>query len=71
VGKQIDVLVEQEHPGTGQLIGRAAQFAPDVDGLVYIRGDASLGSIIPVNITTADVYDLYGEVAPVAAYATL
>jgi ribosomal protein S12 methylthiotransferase len=71
VGKQVNVLVEQEHPGTGQLIGRSAQFAPDVDGLVYVRGEASLGSIIPVNITTADVYDLYGEVAPVAAYATI
>jgi ribosomal protein S12 methylthiotransferase len=71
VGKQVDVLVEQEHPGTGQLIGRSAQFAPDVDGLVYVSGDASLGSIIPVNITTADVYDLYGEVPPVAAYATI
>ena len=71
VGKQLEVLIEQEHPGTGQLIGRSAQFAPEVDGLVYVRGEASLGSIIPVNITAADVYDLYGEVATVAAYATV
>lgn len=71
VGKKLDVLIEQEHPGSGQLIGRSTQFAPEVDGLVYVRGEASLGSIIPVNITTADVYDLYGEVAPVAAYATV
>ena len=69
VGQTLEVLIEQEHPGTGQLIGRATQFAPEVDGLVYVRGEASLGSIIPVNITTADVYDLYGEAAPVAAYA--
>ncbi len=70
IGKTLDVLVEQEHPSTGQLIGRSPQFAPEVDGLVYVRGDASLGSIIPVNITAADVYDLYGEVA-VAAYSTV
>ncbi len=71
VGKTVDVLIEQEHPSTGQLIGRSAQFAPEVDGLVYVRGEASLGSIIPVNITAADVYDLYGEVAQVAAYSTI
>ena len=70
IGKTVNVLIEQEHPSTGQLIGRSPQFAPEVDGLVYVRGDASLGSIIPVNITAADVYDLYGEVA-VAAYSTV
>ena len=71
VGQKLNVLVEQEHPSSGQLIGRSTQFAPEVDGLVYVRGEASLGSIIPVNITAADVYDLYGEVAPVAAYAAV
>lgn len=71
VGKQLEVLIEQENPSSGQLIGRSAQFAPEVDGLVYVRGDASLGSIVSVDITAADVYDLYGEVAPVAAYLTV
>jgi ribosomal protein S12 methylthiotransferase len=32
-----------------------------------VRGSASLGSIVSVDITAADVYDLYGEIA-VAAY---
>ena len=67
VGQQVDVLLEQEHPETGQLVGRSARFAPEVDGLVYVRGSASLGSIVSVDITAADVYDLYGEIA-VAAY---
>ncbi|MEM8829788.1 MAG: 30S ribosomal protein S12 methylthiotransferase RimO [Cyanobacteria bacterium P01_G01_bin.19] len=71
VGNQLEVLIEQENPSSGQLIGRSAQFAPEVDGLVYVRGDASLGSIVSVDITAADVYDLYGEVAPVAAYLTV
>ncbi len=69
VGRQLDVLIEQEHPGSGELIGRSRQFAPEVDGLVYVRGEASLGSIVAVNITAADVYDLYGEVAPVVAHS--
>lgn len=67
VGQRVDVLLEQEHPETGQLVGRSARFAPEVDGLVYVSGSASLGSIVSVDITAADVYDLYGEIA-VAAY---
>ena len=68
VGQRVDVLLEQEHPETGQLVGRSARFAPEVDGLVYVRGSASLGSIVSVDITAADVYDLYGEIAVAAAY---
>lgn len=63
VGRVVDVLVEQEHPGTGQLVGRSARFAPDVDGVVYLQGDAPLGTIVPALITDADIYDLHGEVA--------
>lgn len=62
IGKVVEVLIEQENPMTGELIGRSARFAPEVDGLVYIRGEASLGSIVSVKITDADTYDLYGEV---------
>ncbi|HHP7231515.1 MAG TPA: 30S ribosomal protein S12 methylthiotransferase RimO [Xenococcaceae cyanobacterium] len=64
IGKTLAVLIEQENPRTGDLIGRSARFAPEVDGWVYVRGSASLGSIVPVTITGADIYDLYGEIAP-------
>ncbi|MBD0361208.1 MAG: 30S ribosomal protein S12 methylthiotransferase RimO [Coleofasciculus sp. C3-bin4] len=64
VGKVVDVLIEQEHPSTGERIGRSARFAPEVDGLVYVQGDAPLGTIIEVEITDADIYDLYGSVVP-------
>jgi len=63
VGQTVDVLIEQENPTTGDLIGRSARFAPDVDGLVYVQGAASLGSLVPVLITESDIYDLYGKVA--------
>ena len=62
VGQTVEVLIEQENPSTGELIGRSSRFAPEVDGLVYVQGQASLGSIVPVTITQADIYDLYGEV---------
>lgn len=60
IGKIVDVLIEQENPSTGELIGRSARFSPEVDGLVYVTGNAPLGSIVPVKITDADIYDLYG-----------
>jgi ribosomal protein S12 methylthiotransferase len=66
IGRVVDVLVEQENPATGELIGRSARFSPEVDGLVYIQGQASLGALVPVLIVDADVYDLYGRVATAA-----
>jgi ribosomal protein S12 methylthiotransferase len=62
VGEIVNVLIEQENPQTEALIGRSARFAPDVDGLVYVQGEAPLNSIVPIKITHADTYDLYGEV---------
>ncbi len=69
VGKVVDVLIEQEHPETGKLIGRSARFAPEVDGLVHVKGNAALATIVPVKITRASAYDLYGSVvsSPVTA----
>jgi ribosomal protein S12 methylthiotransferase len=63
VGRVVDVLIEQENPETGELVGRSARFSPEVDGLVYVQGEARLGSLVPVTITHADVYDLHGRVA--------
>lgn len=62
IGDKVEVLIEQENPLTGELIGRSSRFAPEVDGLVYVQGEASLGTIVPVVITDADIYDLFGEV---------
>jgi ribosomal protein S12 methylthiotransferase len=66
IGKVVDVLIEQENPETGELIGRSARFSPEVDGLVYVQGEASLGALVPVAIVDADIYDLYGNVATAA-----
>jgi ribosomal protein S12 methylthiotransferase len=62
IGKIVDVLIEQENPEKEQLVGRSLRFSPEVDGLVYVEGTARLGSIIPVQITDADIYDQYGYV---------
>jgi ribosomal protein S12 methylthiotransferase len=62
VGKVVDVLIEQENPESGELIGRSSRSSPEVDGLVYVKGEAKLGTIVPVEIRSADTYDLYGQV---------
>lgn len=67
VGTTTDVLIEQVNPATGQLIGRSPRFAPDVDGVVYVTGNAALGQMAQVRIEAADVYDLYGTVVSPSA----
>jgi ribosomal protein S12 methylthiotransferase len=62
IGKVVDVLIEQENPGSGELIGRSPRFSPEVDGQIYVKGEAKLGTIVPVKIQSADAYDLYGQV---------
>lgn len=62
VGRIVDVLIEQENPETGELIGRSGRFSPEVDGQVYVKGEARLGTIVKVAIQSADAYDLYGQV---------
>ena len=63
VGKVVNVLVEQEKPSGNLALGRCDRFSPDVDGLVYVKTEqpVTLGSIIPVEITEANPYDLRGH----------
>jgi ribosomal protein S12 methylthiotransferase len=72
VGRIVDVLIEQENPTSGEMIGRCGRFAPDVDGEVRVMpGEGGLcaapGTLVPVRITAADTYDLRGEVVGAAA----
>jgi ribosomal protein S12 methylthiotransferase len=67
VGRIVDVLIEQENPSSGEMLGRCARFAPEVDGEVRVMpGEGGLcaapGTLVPVRITAADTYDLVGEV---------
>lgn len=62
VGKTLDVLVEGKDKDI--TIGRSYRDAPEIDGLVFIEGDAKIGSIVPVRVTGAMAYDLTGTLAP-------
>ena len=75
VGRTVDVLIEQHNPETGQMIGRCSRFAPDVDGEVHVspgKGhlQAMPGTMQPVRITGADIYDLDGELIGAQAMVT-
>jgi len=61
VGKTLEVLVD-ELPEPGLAVGRSYRDSPGIDGLVYVEtdGTARVGERIPVRITRADTYDLYG-----------
>jgi ribosomal protein S12 methylthiotransferase len=58
IGRTLDVLVE----GSGEAlsVGRSYRDAPEVDGLVLVREELSMGEIVPVLITGAMEYDLIG-----------
>ena len=62
VGKTLDVLIEGRDKGIA--IGRSYRDAPEIDGLVFVEGDAKIGEIVPAKITGALAYDLAGVLMP-------
>lgn len=59
IDRELDVLVEEVRDGW--IIGRSHRDAPEIDGLVYARGQATPGDIVSVKVESAEPYDLYGE----------
>lgn len=61
VGSRQRLLVCGDDDRNG-LYGRLSTQAPDIDGVVYLRGDAAAGAIVLARITGARPYDLEAEV---------
>ncbi len=59
VGKIQTVLVEGYNDGIS--VGRAYHDAPEIDGMVFIEGEAPVGEMVPVKINGAMVHDLVGR----------
>jgi len=59
VDKQITVLVDEVRDGWS--VGRSYRDAPEIDGWVYVAGDAAPGTFIRAEIEEAAEYDLYGR----------
>jgi ribosomal protein S12 methylthiotransferase len=63
VGKTFDVLVEEKIENEKLYFGRSYHFTPEVDGLFVIESQRQLkpGSIVRVEATSAEDYDLHGR----------
>lgn len=60
-GREMLILAEENRDGW--TVGRSFRDAPEIDGLVFAEGTAELGSIVPVQITSGEPYDLVGTLA--------
>lgn len=55
-------LIDEKDDNAGLFVGRTEMDAPDVDGVVYVKGNgAKLGEFCDVKITGTMEYDLAGE----------
>ncbi len=72
IGAEMTVLIEASAREKGQRgsvvsVGRSYRDAPEVDGVVLVRGEFAPGTMLPVRITSAMPYDLLGEPLMLAA----
>ncbi|HEX6790281.1 MAG TPA: 30S ribosomal protein S12 methylthiotransferase RimO [Candidatus Krumholzibacteria bacterium] len=71
-GQSLRVLVERElEAGEAGVMGPGAAWAgrfygqaPEIDGEVFVTGEARVGDFADVRVTETDVFDLCGEVIP-------
>lgn len=59
VGKTLEVLIEGQNDGIS--VGRSYRDAPEIDGLVFVEGEAPVGEIVSVRINGALTHDLTGN----------
>jgi ribosomal protein S12 methylthiotransferase len=63
IGREVEVLVEGEVEGRAtRMRGRMSGQAPDIDGMVLLKGEADPGDFVRARIDKALSYDLVGEV---------
>ncbi len=67
VGKELRILVDDIQEGW--LVGRSHRDAPEIDGLVFARGEGAPGDMLMVTVDSAEPYDLYGSIAGASAPA--
>ena len=60
-GRVVEVLVE-ESDGAGNCTARTSQQAPEIDGVVKLRGDVEPGTLVPARIVGAATYDVDAEI---------
>jgi ribosomal protein S12 methylthiotransferase len=73
-GRTLQVLVESigeiedENGQTSPVsVGRASRHAPEVDGLVFIDGEQTVGEFVNATVYAGTEYDLWASVGPVSS----
>jgi ribosomal protein S12 methylthiotransferase len=68
VGREVEVLVEGPLPGRAtRMRGRTAGQAPEIDGAVFLAGEAEPGEFVRARIEKALSYDLHARVTEAVA----
>ena len=64
IGSIQEVLIEEKSDREGYaFVGRCRRQVPEIDGVTYLKGgNAKIGDFINCLITSADHYDLFGEI---------
>ena len=62
IGKRVEVLVEGPDSQENRLRGRLQTQAPEIDGCVFLKGEAHAGEWVEARVTEALPYDLIGEI---------
>ncbi|HEX6131784.1 MAG TPA: 30S ribosomal protein S12 methylthiotransferase RimO, partial [Actinomycetota bacterium] len=60
VGRTVEVLVEASDGDA--LVGRTSQQAPEIDGIITLRGAAAPGDLVRARVVRAGTYDLEGTI---------
>jgi ribosomal protein S12 methylthiotransferase len=61
IGSEVEVLIEEQLPARARLRGRIAGQAPEIDGAVFLTGEAEEGDFVRARIEKALTYDLHGR----------
>jgi ribosomal protein S12 methylthiotransferase len=61
IGSEVEVLIEEQMPARARLRGRIAGQAPEIDGAVFLTGEAEEGDFVRARIEKALTYDLHGR----------
>lgn len=64
MGREIEVVIEEEVEGEEVYVARSSQDAPEVDGVVYVNTskEFNIGDFITVKVIDSMEYDLIGEI---------
>jgi ribosomal protein S12 methylthiotransferase len=63
IGREFDMIIDEQNPESGAAVGRTYMDAPDIDGNISVDSGVEEGeAFCRVRVTGADTYDLAGEI---------